>query len=103
MARITQMSFLRLISNPRVMQNDVLTVAAALKVCADFQSDWRVGFMQEPAGIEFQWRDLLHGQSVGHNTWTDAYLAAFAFGHGLGVVTFDRDFDKWGRITVERP
>ena len=103
LARVTQMSFLRLISNPKVMQGDVLTMSAAWNVCKDLQSDWRVAFLQEPAGVDFQWWEFLRAHTAGHNTWTDAYLAAFASGHGLGIVTFDRDFDKWSRVPVDRP
>lgn len=51
-----------------------------------------VGLVREPTGL----REPLDGWvSAGLSTpsnWTDLYLAAFAVGHGLRMVTFDRGF-----------
>jgi predicted nucleic acid-binding protein len=53
-----------------------------------------VAFLDELAGIEDEWRRLTQGASSSTNTWTDAYLAAFAVIRGLKIVSFDGGFKK---------
>ena len=60
----------------------------------DLRRDWRVDFAGEPMGLETRWIALMNGSS-GANTWTDAYLAAFAMGHNYTLVSFDRGFGHW--------
>jgi len=90
--RITQMGFLRLITNHHVMGTDVVTQKQAWRVYEALLQDDRVTFLQEPPGIDDEWQRLTQGASPSTNTWTDAYLAAFASTRGLRVVSFDDDF-----------
>ena len=92
--RVTQMGFLRLLTRPAVMQTDVLKPRQAWKLYEDLRRDWRVDFAGEPIGLEARWIALMNGSS-GANTWTDAYLAAFAMGHNYTLVSFDRGFGHW--------
>ena len=93
--RVTQMGFLRLITNRHVMGADVVTQKEAWQVYQNLSQDQRVTFLPEPSGIEGVWRRLTQSGSNSTNTWTDAYLAAFASIRGLTVVSFDGGFKKW--------
>jgi len=92
--RVTQMGFLRLLTNRHVMKGDELTPRAAWQ-CLDrvCQAATPI-FASEPALLETAWRsvtwDLRGDTKAGPNLWTDAYLAAFAQISGFTFVTFDR-------------
>jgi uncharacterized protein len=76
--RITQMSFLRLSTNIKVMREDALAPAAAWALYTNIRKDWRVSYATEPPGLEDEWIRLMKIGSSGVKTWTDAYLAALA-------------------------
>lgn len=88
------MGFLRLITNPHVMGADVLTQKQAWQTYETLLRDDRVIFLQELSDIENEWRRLTQGTSSSTNTWTDAYLAAFASVRSLRIVSFDSGFEK---------
>jgi hypothetical protein len=92
--RITQMGFLRLITNPHVMGADVVTQKRAWEVYEALSRDDRVAFLQELPGVDNEWRRLTQRASAATNTWTDAYLAAFALIRGLRIVSFDGGFKR---------
>jgi hypothetical protein len=87
--RVTQMGFLRLLTNRHVMGINALGPAKAWGAFDEFLKSSRVYFAKEPPGLEETWRRAMHGPESGSNTWTDAYLAAFAIQAGLTLVTFD--------------
>jgi hypothetical protein len=87
--RITQLGFLRLITNRHVMGADVVTQKEAWQVYQNLSKDQRVTFLPEPSGIEEGWRRLTQSGTAATNTWTDAYLCAFAAIRNLQIVTFD--------------
>ena len=87
--RVTQMGFLRLITNRHVMGADVVTQKEAWQVYQNLSKDQRVTFLREPSGIEDGWRRLTQGGTAATNTWTDAYLCAFASIRNLQIVSFD--------------
>lgn len=93
--RVTQMGFLRLITNRHVMVADVVTQKEAWQVYQKLSRDPRVTYLHEPSGIENEWQRLTQSGSASTNTsWTDAYLAAFALMRGLKAVSFDGGFEK---------
>jgi hypothetical protein len=98
--RVTQMGFLRLLTNPRVMAEDALTPARAWSALDGFYEDSRILFAAEPAGLEGAWRALTKPRPAGANYWTDAYLAAFASAAGHALVTFDRDFRRFDELNL---
>jgi toxin-antitoxin system PIN domain toxin len=98
--RITQMGFLRLLSNPRVMAEDALTPARAWRALDGFYRDSRILFATEPPGMEASWRALTRPRAQGANFWTDAYLAAFASAAGQTLVTFDRGFGGFDKLKL---
>jgi toxin-antitoxin system PIN domain toxin len=90
--RVTQGSFLRLLTNARIMGEHTLTPAQAWGVYDTSYKDDRVRFAPEPPGLEAAWRAATRRPRTGPNFWTDAYLSAFAAAAGFTVVTFDRGF-----------
>lgn len=90
--RFTQIGFLRLLTHPSVMRDEVMTPAEAWRAFDQFAEDDRVTFYTEPDHEELQntFRQLTTEKRFAHQQWPDAYLAAFARVGGLMLVTFDR-------------
>ena len=88
------MGLLRLLTNRRVLGQFVLDQTGAWKVYDRLIADDRVVFVNEPIGAEQSWRELSKHYQASSNLWTDAYLAAFAAGWRLHVVTFDQAFAR---------
>lgn len=94
--RLTQLSFLRLLTQPAVMQDEVSTQREAWKLYDELCDDWRVTFYPErdPDAVEAEFRALTASTQISAQQWPDAYLVAFAKGQGLMLVTFDRALSK---------
>ena len=99
--RITELGFLRLLTNAHVMGKDVLSPAEAWRVYDEWRTDDRVIFLPEPTDFSEQWRRLGGQISGGPNVWTDAYLAAFAILANATVVTLDRKFLRLGNVAIK--
>lgn len=93
--RLTQLAFLRHTTNPAIMGPHVLTQARAWQEYERLIDREEVVFLPEPNGVEIRWRDYTRSRQSAHQAWADAYLAAFAQGHGLRLVTFDRGMLKY--------
>lgn len=96
--RATQHSFLRLITTPAVLKGyraEGFTNADAVSVYAGLAKLPAVAMRQEPKGLEALWHRLAGLRSASPKVWMDAYLAAFAIGHGAELVTFDADFQNF--------
>ena len=96
--RVSQMGFLRLLTQPAVMKAGVLSPEEAWKTYVALRQEPRVAFAGEPMGIEATWVRLMRGATSSH-TWTDAYLAALAIGHKYTLVSFDRGFRRWKELS----
>lgn len=90
--RFTQLGFLRLLTAEVVMGADVMNQTEAWAVYDRWMEDPRVGFLEEPPGIERRFRGLTRLKTASPKVWADAYLAAFADTSQLTMVTFDRAF-----------
>ena len=88
--RFTQMGFLRLLSSAAVMGDEVLSQIQAWQAYDRWLRDDRVGFLDEPAGIESHFRSATRLRHPAPKDWGDSYLAAFAAAAQLTLVTFDR-------------
>ena len=93
--RVTQLAFLRHLTNKTIMGDQVLTPGAAWKKCGEFLALPEVRFLAEPPGLDEQLGQLTHGGRTSPNLWTDAYLASFARCAGLRLVTFDHGFARF--------
>lgn len=99
--RVTQMGLLRLLTNPKALPEGAFTMTRAWQFMNEAFSDRRIFFAPEAARIEVLWQSLSTMPGVGPSAWTDAYLAAFAYGHGYEMVTFDRGFRRWEELQLQ--
>jgi hypothetical protein len=95
--RITQMGFLRLLTNHHAMGVDVVGQVAAWQVYGELTRDFRVRFVPEPVGLEQRWQQFTQESRAATNLWTDAYIAALAQLRDLCVVSFDKAFNRRSR------
>jgi toxin-antitoxin system PIN domain toxin len=93
--RVTQMAFLRLLTNRAVMGSQVLSPSAAWAKTSDFMRLPEVELFDEPLGVEDAWSQFATAGRYSPNLWTDAYLAAFAVRAGLRLVSFDKGFSRF--------
>jgi toxin-antitoxin system PIN domain toxin len=98
--RVTQMAFLRHLTTAAIMGPNVLTQSAAWAEYERLLAREEVVFLAEPNGLEIRWRDYTRLRVPATRLWTDAYLAAFALGHGLRLVTFDQGFTRYSGTEV---
>jgi uncharacterized protein len=98
--RVTQLGFLRLLTNRSVMSGSVLSQRESWGCYEKFRSDDRVIFLDEPASIESTWKKLTRSARSDAGTWTDAYLAGFAIAESLAFVTFDRGFTRYNHLSL---
>lgn len=90
--RLTQLGFLRLLTADVVMGDDVVNQREAWAIYDQWMEDERVGFLEEPPGLERRFRALARLKTASPKVWGDAYLTAFADTAQLTIVTFDRAF-----------
>ena len=99
--RSTQQSFLRLLTTAAIFKpfgNPVLTNAEAWGGYQGLLNDRRLGFAQEPAGLEDCWKRLVLRDAASPKLWMDAYLAAFAISGGYQLVTTDQAFRQFDAL-----
>jgi toxin-antitoxin system PIN domain toxin len=102
MCRVTQMSLLRLLSNPGVMSQDVISRGDAWRVIDQLRADERVIWADEPAQLEAAWRAISARYETSDKLWTDDYLAAFAQSAGATLATLDNKLsDRYPSVRVE--
>jgi len=93
--RITQLAFLRHLTNKTIMGEHVLVPSAAWKRRGEFLALPEVQCLSEPAGLDEQLERFCGLGRTSPNLWTDAYLAAFAKCAGLRLATFDQAFSRF--------
>jgi toxin-antitoxin system PIN domain toxin len=95
---VTQMAFLRLLTNRTVMGAHTLSPSAAWDKWMEFRALPEVQFLAEPDGLDQILGQLCNTGRSSPNLWIDAYLAAFARSSGLRLVTFDKGFSKFSDL-----
>lgn len=98
--RITELGFLRLLTNRHVMAEGTLAPAQAWDIYDTLRMDSRITFVPEPPGFSSHWCQTGNLISGGPNAWTDAYLAAFASCEQMTVATFDRRFKALNQCSI---
>lgn len=93
--RVTQVGLLRLLTNPRVLLSGSYSIPRAWDISNQLFADRRIFFEYEPPELEIAWMNMMKEPGTGPSSWTDAYLAAFAWRHEYEIVTFDKDFRRW--------
>lgn len=94
--RLTQLTVLRLLTTQAVMGDDTQTTASAWKLWDRVNADGRIALIDEPPGLEVDFRLRSQLPSRSPKVWADAYLLAFAAAAGLRLVTFDRSLRSRG-------
>lgn len=93
--RSTEMGFLRLLTQQRVMQAcglDAFTNDEAVGFFSRIQRDEAIGFVGEAPGTRALWLAFPRGGQPSSKIWMDAYLAALAITQDMELVTFDQGF-----------
>ena len=100
--RFTQLGLLRLLTNPQVMAEDVLSQRKAWQAYRRWLEDARINFHREPESAEFEilFEEFSTRSHPATKLWADAYLAAFAKTSGLTLVTFDRVLERTRQVSV---
>lgn len=94
--RITMLGLIRLLCQPKAVGAGALQLDAAWALYQQYRSLPQIGLASEPLGCDAQLGALVTTQTLPTRLWTDAYLAALARSSGLRLVTFDRDFERFG-------
>jgi uncharacterized protein len=90
--RMTQNSFLRLLTLKALFEEDTMTNNQAITAYRRLRQDPRVGWLDEPEGLEAKWFALASLRTPAPKRWMDAYLCAFARSLRADLVTFDRGY-----------
>jgi hypothetical protein len=100
--RVTEMGFLRLLTNKHVMSKNVCSTRDAWRLLERIRRDERVLFASEPPGIGAAWQLTTSSMvKTSASFWTDAYLSAFVRMAGYVLVTFDRGFSQHRNLSVQ--
>ncbi len=98
--RVTELAFLRHLTNSAIMGSQVLGPAAAWTKLSQFHALPEVQRLAEPTGLDEQLARFSNLGRTSPNLWTDAYLAAFAKSGGLRLVSFDHGFTRFSGLDL---
>lgn len=93
--RATQHSFLRLVTTPAIQKcygSESISNALAWERWEYLAGMPQVLFLSEPPALHLHWADYAGLAIPAPKVWMDAYLAAFAKGYGITLLTLDSDF-----------
>jgi uncharacterized protein len=96
--RSTQQSFLRLLTTNAIMARyrvPPLSNKTAWSIYDKLLADSRIGWVEEPSGLEAYWRRFASRSQASSKLWMDAYLAAFAVTGKYKLVTTDKAFRQF--------
>jgi uncharacterized protein len=94
--RVTEISFLRLLTQPAVMNPcglEAMTNDEAIDHLSRMRSDTGVGYLEESSRA--LWLRLARHSLPSPNRWMDAYLSALAIEAALQFATYDRGFRQF--------
>ena len=99
--RMSALSLVRLLIHPKLMSDKPLTLARAWSFYQRFAALPGVGHVAEPEDLDTRLGALVTPRLPARH-FTDAYFAALAQSAGLRLVTFDKDFERFERLTLLR-
>ncbi len=88
--RFTQLGFLRLVTSESVAKHETLTQRQAWAAYDRWIEKGGGLFLEEPIGLDSEFRAFADQTTPAPREWADSYLAAFAAAASLDLVTFDR-------------
>lgn len=98
--RLTQLAFLRHLTNRTILGDQVLSPLAAWQKWQEFLALPEIQFLAEPTDLDSQLGEFCNLGRSSPNLWTDAYLAAFAHCAKLRLVTFDHGFARFRGLNL---
>ena len=94
--RVTMLGLVRLLCQPKAVGPGALDTLAAWMLYAQYRALPHIGLLPEPENCDDALRALVGSGPLPPRLWADAYLAALSLSAGLRLVTFDRDFERFG-------
>jgi len=94
--RTTMLGLVRLLCQPKAVGPGALELAAAWALYQSYRAMPQIGLLADPIACDTRIAALLTSTQPPARLWTDTYLAALAQASGLRLVTFDRDFARYG-------
>lgn len=101
--RATQQSFLRLVTTSAIQKcygSERISNALAWDRWEYLAAMPQVLFLGEPPDLEMHWAGYATLKTPAPKVWMDAYLAAFARGYAIQMLTLDRDFENFADLDV---
>lgn len=98
--RITILALLRLLTNPRILDEDALSAEDAWRALRTWLAVPHVRVLSEPAGLDEWLGRWAQTMEIRAGEWTDAYLAAFAAASGCRLVAFDAAFRRFPEVQL---
>ena len=102
--RATQQTFLRIVTTASVQKifgSAVITNDEAWYQWEQIAKLPQVVWLDEPREMAILWQKYARIHSSSPKVWMDAYLAGFARGHGIALVTLDKDFRNFDGLNLE--
>jgi uncharacterized protein len=99
--RVSAMSLVRLLMHPKLMADRPLSLPKAWGLYRSFAALPGVAMLQEPEQLDADLGALV-ARKLPSRLLTDAYFAALAGLAQVRLVTFDRDFERFDRVSVLR-
>jgi uncharacterized protein len=94
--RTTMMGLVRLLVQPSLMGEDVMSLPQAWSAYQKWLAAQGVDLLPDPSGLDPVIARMMAAQALPARMWTDLCLAATAQCAGLRLVSFDRDFERFG-------
>lgn len=92
--RLSQLGFLRLVTTESVAKRETLSQLQAWEVYDRWITNGGAVFVDEPLGIETEFRFYADCKTPSPKQWADSYLVAFAAAASLPLVTFDKGLSQ---------
>ena len=94
--RTTMLGLVRLLCQPKAVGAGALALPDAWQLYQSYRAMPQIGLLPDPLTCDLEIGRLLSSTQPSARLWTDTYLAALAQSSNLRLVTFDRDFDRFG-------
>ena len=90
--RVTAVGFVRVICQRHTFGGDALSPVEAWQTYLRWRNRDDVAYANDPSSLDELLGKYVFGGLVTPKNWTDLYLAAFAQGNSMRLVTFDKGF-----------
>jgi toxin-antitoxin system PIN domain toxin len=96
--RLTMLGLLRLLTHPKVMSGDPLTVVEAWAAYDAFAKLPECRFIEDSELADHYFAAWTKAPAFAVHRWTDAWIAAIARSANARAVSFDADFATFGNL-----